>query len=138
MAMRDGFNMHHSDLQNFLLAPVWDEKNGAPLSILSALARLDMDPWREAARLADMPRSAAATTLASILARLPGNNLKASDSAMLSQRLVEYLPENRSTAGTENTGFRNGEDNSRKLQNLAIGVALAAMLIISQLNGWLF
>ena len=106
MAMRSAFNMHHSDLQNFLFAPVWDEKNGTTLSILSALARLDMDPWREAARLADMPRSVAATTLASILAKLPGDNLKLSDSATLSQRLVEFLPEGRSNAGTETTGGR--------------------------------
>jgi hypothetical protein len=138
VAMRSAFNMHHSDLQNFLFAPVWDEKNGTTLSILSALARLDMDPWREAARLADMPRSVAATTLASILARLPGDNLKLSDSATLSQRLVEFLPEGRSNAGTETTGVGNSDDNGGSWRNIAVGVALAAILVISQMNGWLF
>ena len=73
MTMRGGLNLQHSDLQEFLFAPIWNEKNGTPLSILSALARLGMDPWGEAARLADMPRAAAASALAVILAKLPGN-----------------------------------------------------------------
>lgn len=72
MAMRAGFNLHHSDLQEFLSAPVWDEKSGTPLSILSAMARLGMDPWGEAARLAEMPRAGAAAALAAILPGCPG------------------------------------------------------------------
>jgi hypothetical protein len=39
----------------FLYAPVDEEGNGVLLSVLSALARLDVDPWREAAELARMP-----------------------------------------------------------------------------------
>ena len=49
MAMRSAFNMHHSDLQNFLFAPVWDEKNGTTLSILSALAERSL--WNGEGRI---------------------------------------------------------------------------------------
>jgi hypothetical protein len=41
-----------SDFDAFLFAPVGEERNGMLLSVLSALARLDVDPWQEAARLA--------------------------------------------------------------------------------------
>ena len=108
--MRAGFNLHHSDLQEFLFAPIWDEKNGTPLSILSALARLGMDPWGEAARLADMPRAAAASALAAILAKLPRNEPEVPDYAKISQHLVQFLPEGGSKpSGGTPEGGRNGQ-----------------------------
>ena len=39
-----------------LFAPLGDDQNGAPLSAVSALSRLDVDPWKEAASLARMPK----------------------------------------------------------------------------------
>lgn len=138
MTMRSGFNMHHSNLQGFLSATVWDEKNGSSLSLLSALARLGLDPWREAAQLADMPRTAAATALSSILAQLPGNDLKSSDQALLSQRLVQFLPEGGSRLDAEQQGTSNQQGKDSKFQQLAIGIALSALVIAMQMNGWLF
>jgi hypothetical protein len=44
-----------SEFDNFLLAPIGDDNNGMLLSVLSALARLDVDPWEEAAVLARLP-----------------------------------------------------------------------------------
>lgn len=40
---------------DFLYATVCEERNEMPLSLISALARLDLDPWTEAADLAGMP-----------------------------------------------------------------------------------
>jgi len=149
MTMRNGFNLHHSDLQEFLLTPIWDEKNGLPLSILSALARLGMDPWGEAARLADMPRAAAASTLATILARLPRNDPGLPDYAGLSQHLVQFLPEsgtspshNRHETDQPGTGRRwnqriaSGSRNA-SVQNVGLILALV-VLVILQVGGWLF
>ncbi len=41
-----------SEFDNFLFAPIGVDKNGMVLSVVSALARLDVDPWEEAEELA--------------------------------------------------------------------------------------
>ena len=41
------------------------------LSVLSALARLDLDPWREAAELARMPQQTARQRLTFLIEALP-------------------------------------------------------------------
>jgi hypothetical protein len=58
------------EFDNFLFAAIGDDNNGAPVSVVSALARLDVDPWREALSLARMPRPLAASRLTSLAARL--------------------------------------------------------------------
>ena len=47
-----------SEFDNFLLAPIGDDNNGMQLSVLSALARLNVDPWEQAATLALLPADA--------------------------------------------------------------------------------
>ena len=42
---------------DFLFARIDEGSDSTPLSVLSMLARLDMDPWEEAAKLARLPRS---------------------------------------------------------------------------------
>jgi hypothetical protein len=44
-----------SEFDNFLFASIGESRNGMLLSVLSALARLDLDPWQEAAELARLP-----------------------------------------------------------------------------------
>jgi hypothetical protein len=51
-----------SELEDFLHAPIGMEKDEMPLSVLSALARLGLDPWKEAAELSELPRDHAAET----------------------------------------------------------------------------
>jgi len=142
--MRAGFNLHHSDLQEFLFAPIWGEKNGTQLSILSALARLGMDPWGEAARLAAMPRAGAASALAVILAKLPWSEAETPDYAKISQRLVQFLPEGGSKPPDSASGNRAGSGgmgaagNIISIRNLGLVLALAAVLVVLQVNGWLF
>jgi hypothetical protein len=140
MTMRSGYNMHRPELQEFLFAPIWIEKNGTPLSILSALARLGMDPWGEATRLANLPRAGAASALAAILARLPRNESELPDYAELSQHLVQFLPEGGSTSSTNQP--ENGRTDSiaklADVQKLMLILGLSVVLIILQVNGWLF
>jgi len=138
--MRSEFNMHRPELQEFLFAPIWVEKNGTPLSILSALARLGMDPWGEATRLANLPRAAAASALATILARLPRNEQELPDYARLSQHLVQFLPEGGSTSPTNQpeNGRMGNIARFADVQKLMLILGLTAVLIILQVNGWLF
>jgi hypothetical protein len=39
-----------SEFDDFLYASIGEDSNGVLLSVLSALARLDVDPWEEAAK----------------------------------------------------------------------------------------
>jgi hypothetical protein len=81
------------DLDSFLFAGIYDEPNGMTLSVISALARLNVDPWREAARLAELPRSIAAATLAGMIDRLFPGSAPRPDVARIAARLVRLLPD---------------------------------------------
>jgi len=59
------------EFDDFLFAPIGEERNGMVLSVISALAQLDLDPWQEAANLAQLPVTTAARRLASLIASLP-------------------------------------------------------------------
>ena len=48
-----------SQFNDFLYAPIGADRNEMPLSVLSALARLDIDPWKEAAELSELPTDTA-------------------------------------------------------------------------------
>lgn len=81
-----------SEFNGFLQALIYDDKNGGLLSVLSALARLNLDPWKEAADLAQLPKEFAAGRLASLLARLPANPSMPADMGVLAARLIRLLP----------------------------------------------
>jgi hypothetical protein len=92
MTLAARFSLLHSDLNDFLFASVGDEQNGMPLSVISALTRLGVDPWEEAGRLAALPKALAAEAMASMIARLPIARPLRSDNLAVSHRLVELLP----------------------------------------------
>jgi len=79
---------HKSECDPFLYAPVGEERNGMSLSVLSALARLDVDPWQEAATLTKMPAQDATLRLTSLLLTPP--SLLAPSTVL---RLITLLPQ---------------------------------------------
>lgn len=81
-----------SEYDAFLYAPVDEGNGGMFLSVLSALARLDVDPWQEAADLTRMSRENATQRLASLIVALPGGLLAHLDSRMIAARLIALLP----------------------------------------------
>lgn len=92
MALPARFSLLQSDLNDFLFASVGADENGMPVSVLSALTRLDVDPWEEAARLAALPKARAAAALGQLMARLPLDRLAASERSETAARLIELLP----------------------------------------------
>ncbi len=98
MTLPARFSLLHSDLNDFLFASVGDQQNGMPLNVVSALTRLDVDPWEEAARLAALPKVLAAEALEPMIALLPIFRRQQSDNLVISQRLVELLPAGQQTA----------------------------------------
>jgi hypothetical protein len=79
-------------LDEFLQAPVYEERHGMVLSVLSALARLGLDPWEQAAALAGMPREAAARELGSLMSALPEWSAPGHDGKLITTRLAALLP----------------------------------------------
>src|SRR3546814_8169615 len=91
MGLRSKFSHHHSGYEPFLFAPLWQEGSGSELSVLSALARLGLDPWKKAAELAGKSKAEAAESLAAILRRLPTTGEKPGY-ARIAEMAVELLP----------------------------------------------
>ena len=80
-----------SEFDRFLFAPL-DENGEAPLSVLSALARQDIDAWVEAARLAQLPKDHAVNSLASTIWKSNSKRWSPSDASIVAARLIELLP----------------------------------------------
>lgn len=83
--------IERSQLEDFLFAPVGYERNGMLLSVLSALARLDIDPWIEAASLAKMSTGAAIERMRLLIAALPEETSAHLDADVIAARLIALL-----------------------------------------------
>ncbi len=79
-----------ADLGAFLFAEAGAGLDGMPFTILSVLARLGLDPWDEAGRLAKLSDQEATSQLARILAAQPGTLTAGADG--VAARLVTLLP----------------------------------------------
>jgi len=88
------------EFDGFLFATIGEGGNGMLLSVVSALARLDLDPWQEAAALDKMPREAATRKLASLIAKLPSEQLEKLDWRTTAARLIALLPKKKTEATT--------------------------------------
>lgn len=93
MDHRARFSTLSAKFDDFLFAPVCEDANGMRLSVLSALARMNVDPWEEATRLAAMPNTIAEKTLLSILDLVSGKSWKSPEAAAIAARLVRLLPQ---------------------------------------------
>jgi hypothetical protein len=128
MALRPQFAMVPSDFNEFLFAAVGEEAGGT-LTVLSALARLGIDPWVEAARLAALSVEAATSALAAEIAVLPEGDWKAADSSSIAARLVSSLPHHGGVGQTTSpTGH--GRAMPAPATWLLYGFILAAVLFI--------
>ena len=76
----------------FLFAPITADRNGTPVSVLSAFARTDMDPWQEAACLARMSRETATTRLAAFIVAMPDSGSADTPADTVARNLVDLLP----------------------------------------------
>jgi hypothetical protein len=96
-ALPAAFSLLKSEFNDFLFAPVGNDADHRTVSVLSALTGAGFDPWQQAAKLRQMPRSAAIETLASILAALPGRACSAAETRDAASRLIALLPRRPST-----------------------------------------
>jgi hypothetical protein len=92
VATSDVTALQRSDLNEFLFADVGTERSGMMLSVVSLFARQGSDPWREADRLAELPKAVAADSLARSIAEMPQGRWNLPDAAVIAARLIGLLP----------------------------------------------
>jgi hypothetical protein len=114
------------EFEAFLFAPIGEETNGMTLSVLSALSRMDVDPWDEAARLSRLPRDHAIAALEAIIIRMPRDHRPSQDNSSLAIRLAVLLPVPELGPPAGSTARR-----VRKDREFTIVLWLAAAFIVS-------
>ena len=92
MTLRPEYSLGRSEYNAFLFAAVGEEKTGMQLTVQTALIRLGIDPWQEAARLSDLSKAAAVQALTAVMARLPEGDWNAAALPAIAARLVGNLP----------------------------------------------
>jgi hypothetical protein len=92
MPTMDDIRQGGTPFDPFLYALVGEDRNGNEVTVLSALARLGLEPWDAAAELAGLTRAAAHTRLVGLLARFQDVPGLGRDHAATAQRLIDLLP----------------------------------------------
>jgi hypothetical protein len=83
----------------FLFESIGLDQYGRPLSVVSALARLNLDAWAEAAQLARLPRDLAAERLSAFIRKFAEYPQVVKDAHKTAVRLVALLPGGTTFAG---------------------------------------
>jgi hypothetical protein len=81
----------HTDYGKFLYAVVVESED-LPITVVSMLTRLDLDPWLEAARLAQLPRQEAIDWLSDTIQRFKTHRILRHDAVDIATKLLEHLP----------------------------------------------
>jgi hypothetical protein len=136
MALHPLYRPLRPDLDGFLFAPVGEERDGIPLSVISALTRLGLDPWDEATRLSSLAKREAVDQLSPMIGRLPGTRWSLSEAREIAVGLVALLP----TSGSTRASIEARHSGRRKVPPsttfwLICFLLLAAALVSMAANG---
>ncbi len=86
-------NPHPPEFERFLYAPVGEDRNGYVVTVLSTLARLNLDPWKETAELVTLGRETARERLGILLSKFRDVPALGSDHGKVARELSLLLPE---------------------------------------------
>ena len=129
-AMRSGLSCEFND---FLYSAVNDASDPMPVSVLSALARHNIDPWHEAAQLAQMPKRVAITRLASLIASERPDLAVQPRAELVATRLIGLLPTPTVLGMPRLIGIPTSQPGHRLtlVAGIAVGVLLLALIVFS-------
>lgn len=113
----------------FLFESIGLDQYGRPLSVVSALARLDLDAWAEAGQLAHLPRDIAAGELSALIRKLTECPQAVKDSHKIAVRLVALLP-GRAALTKQNVALPLTPDQVKKLRRSTIAFALLIAVLV--------
>jgi len=120
----------NSQFDRFVFAPL-HENGETPLSVLSALARQDIDAWQEAARLAQLPKDRAVTSLASTIWKSDSERWSPSGARIVAARLIELLP---SHDDSRDSSFSTDGHSSELVTWLAYAIIYGSIAISWNIN----
>lgn len=80
------------EYDRFLFASIGESRHGHSISVISALAQSNVDPWLEAVGLARMSRELAVARLSRLIAALPGPPASNRPVNSIAEELVALLP----------------------------------------------
>jgi len=95
--LRQPFVRLQPEFDRFLFATVGDEIDAIPLSVISALTRLGLDPWQEAGRLSALGNREAVEQLARLIAEVPGGTRQREEACKIAGGLIDLLPRGEAT-----------------------------------------
>jgi len=124
-----------STFDKFLFAPLGDDENGMPISVLSALARLGLDPWHEAASLARLSAAGATQRLTTLINSLPDWPPTSLNSRTVAVGLVALLPQAVNSAASMSVPLPGAKPASRIQATVVVSLCVAvwAFMFGSQL-----
>jgi hypothetical protein len=120
----------NSQFDSFLYAPLY-ETGETSLSVLSALARQDIDPWREAARLDQLPKEAAINSFASTIWKSDSERWSPTDASIIAASLIERLP---SPRGSPVSSISIESANGKFMMWLVYGILLGSIAASSNMQ----
>ncbi|SDL84214.1 hypothetical protein [Paracoccus chinensis] len=131
MAELNILNPNPPEFEQFLYAPVGEDRNGYVVTVLSTLARLGLDPWKETAELVTLEREAARTRLGLLLSRFRDVPALGSDHGKVARELSLLLPNSPPTPSSMQADETSAPD--RPASRGAIWTILAIALVLLQM-----
>jgi hypothetical protein len=119
------------EYDRFLFATIADDRRGQRLSVVSLLARSDVDPWEAAAILMNMPREMATARLAALIAALPDESTATLPAVAIAVDLIGLLPRASHLAPPEPLAALLSENARAGLGFTGIALLVAIALIVS-------
>ncbi len=119
---------HNPEFDRFLQAFVGEDRNGNAVTVLSTLARLDLEPWEEAAALAALEKEAAGSRLEMLLSQFRDVPALKQDYGSVARKLIRLLPKRRTRLKVVSGDAGNGPTNVSGL----IWAVLAIVFLIVQ------
>lgn len=128
-----GLHPHGHEFERFLYAYVGEDRNGYVVTVLSALARLNLDPWKEASELAALGQEAARTRLGALLLGFRDVPVLAHDHEAVAHELIFLLPEHPSHRASKPAGSSGAAE-----PRVSAGTILAILMVLMIVAQFLF
>ncbi len=129
MSVSDVLHPDGSDYDAFLFAEVGEDRTGAAVTVLSALARLDLEPWTEARELARLAREDAQVRLTTHLSAITDIPALALASEGRAANLVSLLPKRAPLRVSK--PFEAGPNNSPRISISWTMMALIGIVVLA-------
>jgi hypothetical protein len=114
-----------TDFDRFLYATVGEDRDGSTVTVVSALARLGLDPWNEATELALLGREAACARLGKLLSGFEDVPTLALEHGAVAATLTSLLPDRLSRRVTKLT-----KPALSKGRAVSFGWVLAVLMVV--------